>query len=192
MRRRHQRRTLPRREPSARRAVPTTRWRRHAVAAHFQNARSRLSRRWVVPGRYYEKVKALKLTRHAGDRLAAAIGDRRFHGENGGYDSLPALAAPQFRRENPTNERCGGESIPAEIKLTRPTGGFLLWIELPKSLGLEAHERALVEKISIEPGPMFSATQSFQNFIRLSCGHRGPRFWSASGESSRTPGKKLM
>jgi len=48
----------------------------------------------------------------------------------------------------------------------------VLWIELPKSVSaLKLHERALAEKISIAPGPMFSAAQGFQNFIRLNCGH---------------------
>jgi DNA-binding transcriptional MocR family regulator len=56
--------------------------------------------------------------------------------------------------------------------LTRPTGGFVLWVELPRKVSaLKLHDLALVEKISIAPGPMFSASQGFQNFIRLNCGH---------------------
>ena len=34
---------------------------------------------------------------------------------------------------------------------------------------MELHELALAEDISIAPGPMFSATQKYKNFIRLSC-----------------------
>jgi len=85
------------------------------------------------------------------------------------------------------------ESFPTGIKLTRPTGGFVLWIELPKGVSaLKLHGIAMAEKISIAPGPMFSATQGFPNFIRLNCGHP----WS--GEIERAVGtlgrlvKKLM
>ena len=73
------------------------------------------------------------------------------------------------------------ESFPSETKLTRPAGGFVLWIELPKSVSaLKLHEQALQQKISIAPGPMFSAKQGFENFIRLNCGHP----WTARLESA--------
>ncbi|HEV7867787.1 MAG TPA: PLP-dependent aminotransferase family protein, partial [Chthoniobacteraceae bacterium] len=126
---------------------------------------------WVVPGRYYEKVKALKLasTLATGSLPQLAIAEFM---ANGGYDhhlrSLRRNFAAQIRQMSDAVV----EAFPAEIKLTRPSGGFVLWVELPQSVSaLKLHERALAEKISIAPGPMFSATQSFQNFIRLNCGH---------------------
>ena len=59
----------------------------------------------------------------------------------------------------------------------------MLWVELPKHVSaLELHECALAERISIAPGPMFSASQGFENFIRINCGHRwSPRLESAIG-----------
>ena len=55
--------------------------------------------------------------------------------------------------------------------MTRPQGGYVLWIELPPSVdSLELHRRALQQKISIAPGPIFSPKQKYKNFIRLSCG----------------------
>ena len=47
-----------------------------------------------------------------------------------------------------------------------------LWIELPSNINaLTVYERALAAKISIAPGPIFSAKQKFQNCIRLNCGN---------------------
>jgi DNA-binding transcriptional MocR family regulator len=47
----------------------------------------------------------------------------------------------------------------------------VIWVELPHGVdSLELHRRALVQKISIAPGPIFSAKQKYKNFIRLSCG----------------------
>ena len=147
---------------------------------------------WVVPGRYYEKVKALKLTSTlaTGSLPQLAIADFM---ANGGYDhhlrSLRRNFAEQIRQMSDAVV----EAFPEEIKLTRPTGGFVLWIELPKNVSaLKLHERALVEKISIAPGPMFSATQSFQNFIRLNCGHPWTSDLERAVETLGRLVKKLM
>jgi DNA-binding transcriptional MocR family regulator len=36
---------------------------------------------------------------------------------------------------------------------------------------LDLLDRALVARISLAPGPMFSATKKFENCIRLNCGN---------------------
>jgi DNA-binding transcriptional MocR family regulator len=62
--------------------------------------------------------------------------------------------------------------FPAGTKVTRPTGGMCLWIELPPELdALDIYQRALAAKITTAPGPLFSAKQLFRNFIRLNCGN---------------------
>ena len=64
-----------------------------------------------------------------------------------------------------------GRYLPAGTKVTRPQGGYVLWVELPRFVdSLELQRRALAQKISIAPGPIFSAKQKYKNFIRLSCG----------------------
>lgn len=127
---------------------------------------------WVAPGRYYDRVKALKII----SSLATATLPQLAIAEivaNGGYDHHLRSLRRDFAEQTRLTSEAVAASFPAEIKITRPSGGFVLWIELPKNVSaLKLHERALAEKISIAPGPMFSAKQSFQNFIRLSCGHR--------------------
>lgn len=55
--------------------------------------------------------------------------------------------------------------------MTRPQGGYVLWVELPRLVdSLELHRRARADKISIAPGPIFSAKQRYKNFVRMSCG----------------------
>lgn len=133
---------------------------------------------WVVPGRYYERVKALKLTSTLATASLPQLAIAEFIA-NGGYDhhlrSLRRDFASQLRRHS----EAIAAAFPPGIKLTRPQGGFVLWVELPTGVSaLKLHERALREKISIAPGPMFSAKQGFQNFIRINCGHP----WSARAE----------
>jgi DNA-binding transcriptional MocR family regulator len=64
-----------------------------------------------------------------------------------------------------------GELFPEGTRVTRPEGGTLLWVELPRQVdALVLHERALAAGIGIAPGPIFSAQNRYGHFIRLSCG----------------------
>ena len=126
---------------------------------------------WVAPGKYYERVKSLKLTSTLATATLPQLAIAEFMA-NGGYDhhlrSLRRHFAAQVRRMS----EAVAEAFPAAIKITRPAGGFVLWVELPKTVSaLKLHQLALTRKISIAPGPMFSATQNYPNFIRLNCGH---------------------
>lgn len=61
--------------------------------------------------------------------------------------------------------------FPEDIAVTEPEGGYFLWIELnPKVNSLELCQKALEHKISIAPGPIFSASDEFKNCIRLNYG----------------------
>jgi len=52
--------------------------------------------------------------------------------------------------------------------VTRPSGGFVLWVQLPENVdSLELYSLALKNKITITPGYLFSPTNQFYNFIRL-------------------------
>jgi len=62
--------------------------------------------------------------------------------------------------------------FPPGTRISRPAGGYMLWIELPPRVdGLKLHRAALQERISILPGVLFSATDRYKNCIRINCGH---------------------
>ena len=55
--------------------------------------------------------------------------------------------------------------------MTIPRGGFVFWIELPKSIDATELFNELIErKISIAPGQMFSKQANYRNYFRLSFG----------------------
>src|SRR6266702_170489 len=92
--------------------------------------------------------------------------------QNGGYDhhlrKIRRLYATQMQRMTESITRY----FPEGTKLTRPSGGMCLWVELPPHLkALTLYHQALAAGISIAPGPMFSAKQKFENFIRINCGN---------------------
>jgi DNA-binding transcriptional MocR family regulator len=126
---------------------------------------------WVAPGRFYQKVKALKQTSTLATATLPQLAIAEFLA-NGGYDHYLRAIRRTYAGQVERISHALAESFPPEIKITRPAGGFVLWVELPKNVSaLKLHELAMAEKISIAPGPMFSAKQSFANFIRISCGH---------------------
>jgi DNA-binding transcriptional MocR family regulator len=69
--------------------------------------------------------------------------------------------------------------FPEGTKISRPAGGYVLWVELPETVDAVKLYRAAVSKnISIVPGVIFSASGRFRNHIRISCGYP----WSESME----------
>ena len=63
------------------------------------------------------------------------------------------------------------QSFPAGTRVTAPSGGFVLWVELPQGAdAFELQARAFAKQIAIAPGPIFSARGRFNHCLRLSCG----------------------
>jgi DNA-binding transcriptional MocR family regulator len=81
------------------------------------------------------------------------------------------------------------KSFPEEIRISQPQGGFVLWLELPTGTDSVAlARRALRKGVSIAPGPIFSASGKFGNFIRLS----SARVWDARLEKALVQLAKLI
>ncbi len=64
------------------------------------------------------------------------------------------------------------EHFPAETRTSRPVGGSVLWLELPRNVNAEQlFDNAISAGISIAPGHIFSPCACYTNFVRLSFGH---------------------
>lgn len=125
---------------------------------------------WTAPGRFRPQVESLKFTSSMATTTAPQMAIAEFL-QSGGYDrylrKLRRILAGQVEQMRHAVSRY----FPGGTKITRPQGGYVLWVELPRSVdSLELHRRALAQKVSIAPGPIFSAKQKYKNFIRLSCG----------------------
>jgi len=92
--------------------------------------------------------------------------------ESGGFER--SLRNLRRRCEQQVDAARGviAENLPRGTRVTRPTGGFILWVELPKGCdSIALFEQLLERGISIAPGPMFSASQRYRNCMRVSVGH---------------------
>jgi DNA-binding transcriptional MocR family regulator len=65
-------------------------------------------------------------------------------------------------------ERC----FPAGTRVSRPAGGFVLWVELPGPVDTRVlFGEAVKLGICFAPGDVFSASDRYRHCLRLSCGY---------------------
>jgi len=126
---------------------------------------------WVVTPRHMQSVLEAKfgLTLCGPALPQAALADFL---SSGGYDShlrrIRRVFADNIDRMSRTIER----TFPSETRVTRPAGGFVLWLELPEPVNARVlFEQALEQDICIAPGDIFTTSDRYANCMRLSCGH---------------------
>ena len=91
---------------------------------------------------------------------------------SGAYDAHLRSVRRLFQENLAHMARAVEASFPPETKMSRPTGGFVLWLELPKRFDSRTlFDEALKHNICFTPGDVFSASRRFRNCLRLSAGH---------------------
>jgi len=130
---------------------------------------------WVAAGRHARTVERLKLM----TTLSAAIPSQEAlasYLEHGGYDRHLRKLRLALARQQQVALDTIAQHFPAGTRVTRPDGGYFLWLELPQALdALELHRLALLRKISIAPGLLFSADRRFTNCVRINYGYPDDR-----------------
>jgi DNA-binding transcriptional MocR family regulator len=122
---------------------------------------------WVAPGRFSSDVEWLKFTLSASSPTLAQMAVAEFL-ESGGYDQHLRRIRREYARNVELMSNAVMRYFPDGTRLTRPSGGFVLWVQLPENVdSLELYKMALQGGITLAPGHVFSATYQFPNFIRL-------------------------
>jgi len=135
---------------------------------------------YLAGGRWHDRVLRLKKSSSLCGPTLPALAVAEFL-KNGGYDRYLRSLRLKYRHQVAQMREAIVETFPAGIGLSRPAGGFVLWCELPAKVdSMELFRQARAADISIAPGPLFSAQNGHQNFIRLNCGHP----WSTQIERS--------
>jgi DNA-binding transcriptional MocR family regulator len=126
---------------------------------------------WAAPGRFKDAVERLKFmtTLSTASLPQAAIAEYIKHG---GYERHLRTLRHRLSVQLHQMRQALAAHFPADCRVTRPEGGYVLWVELPRGVeALRLHQMALARNISITPGPIFSAQRRFANFMRLNFGH---------------------
>lgn len=135
---------------------------------------------WIVPGRYQRKVQQLKALFNIATATPTQLAIAEFL-TNGGYDHHLRTIRRIYSRQVARVQDAVGRHFPLGTRVTRPGGGFVLWVEMPDGIdAFRLYEDAFNAGISIAPGTLFTATgDKYRNCIRLNAA-----FWSERTEQA--------
>ena len=141
---------------------------------------------WCIPGRYMDAVLHQKLMSTVSSASPTQAAIANFF-ETGRYDLHMRNLRKALHTQCLRYMQAIAAFFPADTKISRPAGGFVLWIELNHQVdALELFHEALSQGISIAPGHIFSADARFSHHIRISFGEP---YSPAIEKSLRTLGK---
>ena len=160
-----------RRKKSCDRVAPDRRW--HATPSGLRGGLEPADpdKVLVVPLDFREEVERLKLlTSVASPSLQQRVIAEFL--ETGGYDRYLKRLRTRLVGQVESVRHAMAKYFPQGTRISRPAGGYMLWIEFPPQINaLKLYRAALAENISILPGTIFSATGQYKNHIRINCGH---------------------
>jgi DNA-binding transcriptional MocR family regulator len=123
---------------------------------------------WALPGRYRDQVEKLKFLNTLTSPTIPQIAIAEFL-ERDGYEHHLRRVRKTYAQQANMMRAIVSRFFPKGTRMSRPAGGYVLWVELPESVdSLRLYKLALEQGITIGPGYMFSIFEvSYRNFIRL-------------------------
>lgn len=125
---------------------------------------------WIAAGRFRERVERLKMATTLATPTLGQMAVAEFLA-HGGYDHHLRKIRKIYARQVAAMAQAVGRHFPEGTKVTRPTGGYVLWVEMPAKVNaLKLYEIALKNDLNFAPGPIFtSSKQKFRSCLRLNC-----------------------
>lgn len=127
---------------------------------------------WIEPGRFTAKVNYMKFAQS----LSCSAIDQAVVSDflsSGQYDKHIRKLQRKLMLAVKTCRTNILAHFPDGTRVSNPKGGFVLWVELPKTCdSLRLHQLALAEHISFAPGQLFSTSSKYSNYMRISCAHK--------------------
>jgi DNA-binding transcriptional MocR family regulator len=125
---------------------------------------------WIIPGKFFDQVKQIKRMSNISCPTLTQAAIAHFL-KNGRYEYHLKNLRKALHTQSLRYVQAIIEYFPADTKISRPHGGFVLWLELNKKVNaFKLRTEAMKHKISVVPGRIFSASCNYSNFIRISFG----------------------
>lgn len=125
---------------------------------------------WVLPGKFLEEVKLIKRMNNISSPTLTQVAMAHFL-QNGRYEYHLKNMRKALHTQSLRYMQGVIEYFPEDTKVSRPQGGFVLWVELNKKVNaFKLRTDAMRHNISVVPGKIFSASCNYNNFIRISFG----------------------
>lgn len=126
---------------------------------------------WIVGGRYASRILERKLAFSLCAPVLPQVALADFFA-SGVFDTHLRRLRRLFEENLSRMTKVIEESFPPETRVSRPAGGFVLWLELPRRFDSRAlFDEAVEQGICFAPGDVFSASRRFRNCLRLSAGY---------------------
>lgn len=126
---------------------------------------------WTIGGRFQGEIERLKMMINLATSSPAQMALAEFLA-TGGYDHHLRSIRRIYARNISRMTELIARHFPEGTKITRPKGGFILWVEMPNDVdALKLYHEGLEHGISITPGPLFTLTSKFGSNIRLSAAY---------------------
>lgn len=135
---------------------------------------------WIAAGRFAQDIQRRKIMTTLSTSIPVQEAIALLLRQDG-YDAHLAKLRRILAAQQAAALKSLGRHFPSGFRVTRPAGGYFLWVEFPRGVdALELHRLALEEGIGLAPGPIFSPRREFRNCVRLNCGHP----WTAEMEGA--------
>lgn len=122
---------------------------------------------WISAGRFQAKIEQLLFANSVSMPSAPQIAISKFMASR-----AYATHLRKIRHHLKSNHILMRQAIlqyfPKETKISHPSGGYVLWLELPHSVDvLKLYQQAIQARISIAPGPVFTKSHALSHALRL-------------------------
>lgn len=124
---------------------------------------------WIAAGRFSQQLARLKSVSSLAESrlLSETLG---IFLESGGYDHHLRSLRRRYAAQLDEARGIIARHFPQGTRATRPSGGFVFWVELPGNVdSVEMFHRLLQEKICLTPGALYTLSDRANNALRLSC-----------------------
>ena len=136
---------------------------------------------WMIPGRCQQRIEQIKMTLSIAASTPAQMAVAAYLA-SGAYPRHLRKIRQCYSANVAAVSEAVGSSFPEGTRVTRPRGGFVLWVEVPPPFdSVRLYEASRKHGISIAPGSIFSLTGKFKNCLRINAAQWSPRVAEAIG-----------
>lgn len=129
---------------------------------------------WIAAGRYRDKVTHIKYVSSSMCPTLPQLALAKYI-RQGGYDRHIRKIRAQYEQSRDQLLKAIKRYLPDSTRITRPSGGYVLWVEFPEDIDtVKLAEQAQENGVAIAPGNLFSATGKYRSCCRLNYSDQTP------------------
>jgi DNA-binding transcriptional MocR family regulator len=122
---------------------------------------------WILPGRFARAISTEKYFNNLASSSMTQVVVAHLLRE-GGYEHHMRVVRHRYRSNTEQLRNLVRSHFPSDTEITRPDGGFIIWVKVPGSDSFELFKQCERENIYIAPGRLFASANNYDDCFRLS------------------------